>query len=377
MNSIKQIARRLGLQHNVSIRVIDEVTGQLVSEHVGHNASTNSLLTGIAHYLTGDGVLSQGDILGYWVPRYISLGTMGLMNQEEDADGLPLGIGSTSYDGETVGSISDSERIILGKVSVDTSSYGAYLPGVSPSDLLTEDEKMSLRFADYMNGTPGYGADGYDSNCNNGRTTLGLGKPFDNRPNSEHTIDCELITDAIKRSPITFREIVPESQAEYPETIDVIFSAFLSTGQLSQFREKGKDYVFISEVGLWSRPDYVEGGDNGLLAGYRLCPPDQENWAVTASSVTYSQAESLLSTQYPTSVMNKWSSEERNRHIKQAQESIASSNRQLLRESIIKIGPNQVAQIIWKIQIGGVAQLGGLEALYPSEIATRYRWTIV
>lgn len=377
MDSIKEVAKRLGLQHNVSIRVLDEVTGELVNEHVGHNASTNSLLTGIAHYLVGDGVLNQGDILGYWIPRYISLGTMGLMNQEEDEDGLPLGIGNTSYQGKTLNEIADSDRIILGKVSLETDNYGTYLPGFSGDDILTEDEDMSLRFADYMNGTPGYGADGYDSNVNNGRTFLGLGKPFDQRPDSTKSVNCELITQSIKRSPITFREIVPESQAECPETIDVIFSAFLSTGQLSKFREPGKDYIFISEVGLWSRPDYVVGGDNGLLAGYRLSPPDQENWAVTPTSVPYSQAESFIKNSFPADIISKWTEEEYKNHMKEAQKTIAESNRQLLKESIIKIGPNQVAQIIWKIQIGAVAQLGGLEQLYPSKFDARYRWTIV
>lgn len=365
MNSIKQVAKSLGLQHNVSIRVIDEPTGQIVKEYVGHNASTNSLLTGIAHYLMGDGVLNQGDILSMWVPRYISLGTMGLISQEEDENGLPLGIGDTSYDGETVGTISTAHRILLNKVHTDVENYGTPLDGVSLEDPLTEDEKETLRFVDYMNGAPGYGADGYDSNCNNGRVYLGLGKPFHQRP-QEGTVICELITNSIKRSPITFRDIVPESEAEYPETVDVIFSAFISTGALSQFREPGKDYIFISEVGLWSRDDYVEGGDNGLLAGYRICPPDRDNWSVTANSVPYTQAEDMLKLQYGLEVYESWSAEEKAAHIEEAQQTIAQNNRQLLREHIIKIGPNQVAQIIWKIQIGGIKQLGGLEELYPS-----------
>ena len=85
-----EIAKRLDLKHNVSIRVLDERTHEVISEHTGHNASTNSLLTGIAHYLTGDGVLGQGDTLANWVPQYISLGTMGLVSQEQDAKGLSL-----------------------------------------------------------------------------------------------------------------------------------------------------------------------------------------------------------------------------------------------------------------------------------------------
>lgn len=358
------------MKHNVSIRVIDEVTGKVVSEHVGHNAATNSLLTGIAHYLTGDGVLNQGEVLGIWIPQYISLGTMGLINQDEDAYGLPAGIGN--------------------------------VPG-------TEEE----RFKDYMMTVPGYGADGYDSNINNNRKYLGLGPMFTDREisqdlqqtetlllgdinqdgliddkdlhilfeyitgiyegkltekqkkvadinqdgyidqhdakllkdflesgksvsgetnlgtvtitNTPSTIRCELITPDYPRAQITFRDIVPETEAEYPETIDVVFSAFISTGALAQYREPGKDYIFVTEAGLWSRRDWVDGGDNGLLAGYRICPPDEENWDMSDAA-----------------------------------------NREILKKNIIKIGPNQVAQIIWKIQLGAIKQLGDVQWLHSN-----------
>lgn len=271
--STLRAAKRLDMKHNVSIRVIDEPTGRVVSEHVGHNAATNSMLTGIAHYLTGDGVLNQGEILAEWVPQYISLGTMGLINQEEDEDGLPSGIGN-----------SDGDEI--------------------------------SRFKDYMEQCPGYGADGYDTNSNNNREFLGLGPMFSNREDKNKTVRCELITDYYPRVPITFRDIVPESESEAPETIDVVFSAFISTGALATFREPGKDHVFITEVGLWSRPDWIDSGDNGLLAGYRICPPDEDNWDMGEAR-----------------------------------------NRQLLKQNIIKVGPNQVAQVIWKIQLGAVKQL--------------------
>ena len=58
-------------------------------------------------------------------------------------------------------------------------------------------------------------------------------------------------------------------------------------------------------------------GDNGLLAGYRICPPDQDNWDMSVPE-----------------------------------------NRRILKENIIRVGINQIAQIIWKIQIGGLEQLG-------------------
>lgn len=277
---VTEFAKRLDMKHNVSIRVIDEASGCIVSEHTGHNAATNSLLTGIGHYLAGEGILGQGEVLRNWVPQYISLGTMGLMNQEEDEAGLPAGIG--------IADVGEEQR-----------------------------------FIDYITQCPGYGSDGYDINAMNNREFTGLGPTFDNRPDSSHTVNCELITDSFKRAPITFRDVVPEYESEYPNTIDVVFSALVSTGALAQFREPGKDYIFITEVGLWSKSDWTSGGDNGMLAGYRLCPPDEANWDMSIPS-----------------------------------------NREILKQNIIKVKTNQIVQVIWKIQLGGIEQLGGIDHLY-------------
>lgn len=272
---ILQLSKNLGLKHNVSIRVLDEPTGKVVSEHVGHNAATNTLLTGIAHYLSGEMLSGQvSSVIHQWVPQYISLGTMGLVNQECDANGLPTGIGLT-----TTG---------------------------------TEAERFKL----YMQTCPGYGSDGYDTSMMNNRPYAGLGPMFQDRPDINHTANCELISPSYPRSMITFRDIVPEYEAEYPETIDIVYSAMVSTGALAQFREPGKDYIFITEAGLWASNAWIGHGDNGLLAGYRIIPPDKENWDMDVAE-----------------------------------------NRQILKENIIRIGVNQIAQIIWKIQIGSVEQI--------------------
>ena len=289
-SNIIVIGKSLGLRHNVCINVIDEATGQIVSHHQGHNAATNSLLTGIGHYLVGEGIINQGEVLRNWIPQYISIGTMGLSSQAEDENGLPAGIGP---------------------------SFGS------------EEE----RFITYLLECPGFGSDGYDTNLMNNRPYAGLGPMFPNRA-SEGTVNCELITDSYKRSPITFRDVVPEYESEYPKTIDVVFSAMISTGALAEFREEGKDYIFISEVGLWSRSDWVTGGDNGLLAGYRIAPPDEDQWDM-------SKAE----------------------------------NRQILKEQIIRVGINQVVQVIWKVQLGGIEQLGGIDKLYPPD--SYIKWKIV
>ena len=281
MNNI--FSRRLDIKHNVTFNVYDEATGKLVSHHEGHNASTNSLLTGIGHYLTGDGILNQGtDLLSMYVPKYISVGTMGLYSQEEDEEGLPAGVGDA--------------------------------PGA------TEEET----FIAYLQHCPGFGADGYDASVNNGRTFMGLGLPFKNRPVVDKTIQCELISESYPRAEITYREIVPENTSELPKTIDIVFSGMISVGALNKFREPDKEYVFISEAGLWSKRDWEDSGDNGLLAGYRICPPSEENWDMEDPA-----------------------------------------NRRILKENIIKVGKNQIVQIIWKIQLGGIEQLGNLNQLYP------------
>ena len=291
MGSSIDIAKSLGLKHNVCIRVIDEPTGKVVSEHMGHNAATNTLLTGIGQFLLGGSVTGQGQLLKDWIPQYISLGTMGLHSQDEDEEGLPAGIGDTTFGSE-------------------------------------ED-----RFKDYLMKVPGFGSDGYDPSLMNGRKYEGLGPMFVDRE-SEATIDCELISNSFPRSNITYRKCLTESQSEYPETIDVIFSAMVSTGALAQFREPGRNYIFISEVGLWSTPKWVGTGSNGMLAGYRIAPPDKENWDMSDPA-----------------------------------------NRLILKKNIIKVGVNQVAQIIWKIQLGAIEQLGGIDSLYPQ--GEHIRWHIV
>lgn len=281
-----QLGKDMHVTHNVQFKVIDQITGQVVQTYEGHNVATNTMLTGIAHYLSGDGIFNQGyDMLSMFVPRYISLGTMGLINQNEDGVHLPSGIGTP-----------------------DTAEQ---LPGESST------EWEIRRFQAYMHQTPSYGSDGYaiNSSDDNGREFYGLGPVFANRPDPDKTVRCELISDSFPRAQISYRSVIPESQAERPHTIDVVFSAMISTGALAQFREQGKDYVFITEAGLWSKPTWSEH-NNGLLAGYRIAPPNENNWDMSVSS-----------------------------------------NRNILKSQVIRVGINQVVQVIWKVQLGSVGQL--------------------
>lgn len=279
MQDVLSAAKNLGCVYNITARVYDRGTGRLVSEHIGHNQATCSMMLGIAHYLQGDGILNQAPgMLSKNIPMYMSLGTMGLISQTADADGLPTGIGI--YD--------DPEK--------------------------TEEEQ----FVGYMEQLPGFGADGYDANENNDRPYFGLGPMYE----SGDAVNCELISSKFVRTPITYRAILPEAQAELPETIDIVFSAMISTGALAQFRN-GSDHVFITELGLWSNKQWSDSVENGLLAGYRIIPSSSENWDMTVQS-----------------------------------------NRDILKRSILRVGKNQVVQVIWKIQLGSIEQFGGYVEAY-------------
>ena len=535
------ILKRLDIKQNVTIRVIEEATNKVVQEHVGHNAATNSMLTGIAHYLLGDGTLNQGsDMLTSWVPQYISLGTMGL----------------TSQDSENIGTEADPIIVPAG--------IGTTLP--APSSATEEEKRLNaqLRFTEYLNQCPGFGADGYDENTNNDRAYFGLGLPYDDRPvmqkqdffdgdgenrlftlsqsprrviidNTEvamitsvtiyppeasdtfsanggldyklskpalsiitvklnnnivsssyydldtenntvtfhdisvsgklvityeivsvinqdmhdtsvtrqtlpsnqyhvendtviindnvtppvvgsriaiiYEIDateaavCELIDSTTLRSKINFRNIIPEVQSEVPGTLDVIFSAFLSTGQLSKYRGDN-DYIYITEAGLWSKPSYNNSGDNGLLAGYRLMPSDDQvntlgvedkfNSDGTITDFVLSkkalQIDSVTLDNDPIP-KSDYILDTTNNSLKFVDEAPSvgqlivvyrtsdtsgtwkdmsvKENRELVQKNIIRIGEGQVAQIIWKLQLGGLEQLEGLRYLYPSQYPKR------
>ena len=164
--SILETSKAMSVSQNVTFKVIDQITGKVVQKHVGHNCATNSMLTGIAHYLIGDGVLNQSkDTLSSYIPRYISLGTMGLYDQTQDESGLPVAIGQSSE----------------------------------------LDDETNCKY--YMSHRPGYSADGYDNSYikNNDRAYFGLGKPFAERSDDTKSIDCELISDSYPRSAISLR----------------------------------------------------------------------------------------------------------------------------------------------------------------------------
>lgn len=543
------IIKRLDVKQNVTIRVIDEPTGKVVQEHIGHNAATNSLLTGIAHYLMGDGVLNQGqDTLSMWVPQYISLGTMGLTSQE-------------------------SETIVEGDQEYIVPKALGYTP-VAPDSATDEEKRLNaeLRFSEYINQAPGFGADGYDENSNNDREWFGLGYPYSLKPaalmqdfydagqdeyvlsstslikstvtcnfigvnsiteypdtevgfkptaikiqsvtvdgeiitdyhfhnnhivfneapktgstisvkyttvddniisvtvypptetqpnpvinqdthdasvkksvistedyavrindNNEYvliikngtsysgrmaviyTIDskdatnCELIKASIDRygsivsetlrSKISYRNLVSELQSEIPNTLDVVFSAMVSTGALKDYRSD-RDYIYITEAGLWSKASYNDSGDNGMLAGYRIMPTDDEvldiamqqefdGDGVTTSFTFEEIATEIVSVTIDGGTIPQYSLDIQNNQIVFVSAPVAGSkitviyktdnitnswkdmsileNRQKVQKSILRIGINQVAQVVWKIQLGGLEQLNGLRYLYPSQ----------
>lgn len=436
-----QANKNLGLRYNVTIRVIDEISGKVVQEHKGHNTATNSMILGVAHYLAGDGVVGQGvNMLSQYIPYYMSLGTMGLDSQNADENGLPSGIGNIESFEEEDQAILDNLQSIIDDLQnqLDELACKCYKQGCSEcfercineelreqihqlesqldeakenynsTYLEIRDKYEELAFADYMTQRPGYGADGYDRNENNGRPYAGLGWPWDGyNPYNKYEKDevmshrgtlyktlesidyadqelgeynpwnqtqwaevdaeyqpknFELISPAFPRALISYRDVIPESESEFPETIDVVLSALISTGALQQFRDPDKTYVYITEAGLWSRPDFLSHSineydnysinGNGLLAGYRIVPPNEENWYMVARNV-------------PQYLIDKYreanpDSEESDEDIKKI---IAKANRQILKKNIIRVGINQVVQVIWKIQVGSIDQFAKIEDL--------------
>lgn len=413
-NSILQISKNLDIRQNVSLRVIDETTGQVVQEHTGHNSATNSLLFGMAHHLIGDflpneqhGLNPGYSMLSNYVPRYISLGTMGLVNQKQDSRGLPAGIGDTlptdsdiQYKRLVELLEAAAHRLALAKEALANDcqywpacdacaecgecaerlgqkkqeladAQAAYDEAYNNLVLYSEE----YRFVEYMHRRPGYGADGYDTNENNHRKYLGLGYAYTSYDNIEQyyvgdivtwrgivykciadtakpagafntdnwqqmedyyqpslgtTIQLELVSPSFPRELISYRDVIPEYEAELPKTIDVVFSAMISTGALAQFRPEGQDYIFITEAGLWSKRTWEDSGENGLLAGYRIVPPNDENWDMTVPE-----------------------------------------NREILKRQVLKVGRNQVVQVVWKIQIGAADTFarggGGMTLWYELE----------
>ena len=306
------------MRHNVTLRVLDRATGKLVREQKGHNAATDTMMLGIGYYLSGAGVLRQGySMLERFIPKYISLGTMGLENQDEDADHLPTGI----------------------------------------------------NFDTFLQQRPGYGSDGYKQLYNNNRPYFGLGPPFSSfsptssyvkneityysgkaykatqnmivdpengvynyfntdlwaeASTSEQPTCYELISTNHPRAEITFRDVVPEKEAELPKSIDVIFSAMITAGALDEYKAfYGHDYIFITEAGLWSEKAYYPDnvGHNGLLAGYRVAPPNEENWDMSNPE-----------------------------------------NRKILQQQVLRVDRDQVVQVIWKIQIGNYEDIAEAKA---------------
>lgn len=370
-------SKRFKIQHNVTIRVLDKMTGKLIQEHEGHNAATNTMIEGIGHYLVGEGVLRQGySMLSKYIPRYISLGTMGLRNQDEDADGLPTGISGANYTGDEA-----------------------------------ED------FASFLAERPGFGSDGYSQEYNNDRPAFGLGPAFTSfsitnsyhrgdttyykgkmyvaqedmivnpdtgtyntwssdqwelAPESEQPIFYELITPTFPRQEISYRDVVPEYQSELPKTIDVIYSAMISTNALAQFREPGKDYIFITEAGLWSDKTYQDDtvGANNLIAGYRVAPPNLVNWYMKSEDVPEIVAIDYC---HDHDIPNPTPEQ-----ILAAQESVALENRNLLKQQVLRVQRDQVVQVIWKIQIGNAEDIREINmSIVPSEFLERIESQII
>jgi hypothetical protein len=264
--------------------------------------------------------------------------------------------------------------------------------------------------------------------------------------------------------------------------LDVIFSAFVSTGALSAYRGDN-DYIYITEAGLWSSSAFSDSGDNGMLAGYRIMPSDDEVNILGAEKILIATGEmtyelvgdndepldiisidsitcdstdqkaighddttefqlvrnfaDIISVTIDDIATTAYTIDEdkniiifdtapvqdsnivitytnttipsdcyqfhmeigatvltfENGYIPTADQNMIiiyrsgdvagtwkdmtiKENREKVQKSIIRIGVNQVAQVVWKIQLGGLEQLNGLRYLYPPQYPEDV-WNIV
>ena len=358
------VSKNLRIEHNVTLRVLDKSTMKLVREVQGHNSATNTLIEGIGHYLAGASVLRQGFMrLSKYVPQYISLGTMGLHDQEEDEDGLPTGLSGHEYTGNEA---EDLENYIYERPGYGSDGYnqnynnkrpyfglGPAYTSFSPTQSYRKDDVV------YYNGLAYVATEDMFIDPDSGRYNYWNSDLWVQAPLSLQPTCWELITPSYPRTEISFRDVVPESESEIPETVDVIFSAMIPTDNFAQFRSNDKDYIFITEAGLWSARDLdgstgSSSASNNLVAGYRLMPGDPLHQFMNPDTIPDEAAVEYL---YQQGVENPTSTQ-----ILQAKEDLASENQQLLKEQILRVERDQVVQVIWKMQLGNLRNAFGIGA---------------
>ncbi len=194
--------------------------------------------------------------------------------------------------------------------------------------------------------------------------------------------------------------MISEHESEIPSTLDIIFSSYVSTGALKEYRGDN-NYIYITEAGLWANPVYNNSGANGLLAGYRITPTDvddtglvqrftgdgettkfvfkndivteiisvaitdqvvpEDSYSLDTNTnsivfVTPPDDGAIITVAYKTAyTQDSW------------KDMSIEANRHKVQRSILRVGINQVVQVVWKIQLGGLEQLSGLRNLYPSQ----------
>ena len=137
----------------------------------------------------------------------------------------------------------------------------------------------------------------------------------------------------------------------------------VSTGALTKFRSLNDDlttnsYLFISEAGLWSKKLWESGGNNGLLAGYRIAPPNKDNWNMGTKVEGHYEGSIWIPSHYALGM--KYDEETETYVYDEELAEEQRTNQKILQQNILRVNNNQVVQVIWKIQIGALEQLGNL-----------------
>jgi len=404
--------RTITQRNNVTLRVIDAETGRIDQEHSGHNSVTTTLLEGIAHYLQGYGLDNQGMLLKSYLPNYISLGTAGLRNYNPTTNvQLETFNSDGSYRDSGQQGVQNSQTAWLDSTALNDGLNTVYFPTDIPSHKYVPDIRAihgsalvngDIPELHYFNQPPGFDADIRAEVIradldNNRRPKSGLGVPFQriredyiggltSSSASEHLnicpicgnvicycvcshhgsemevlspnpLECELISDEHGRSSISAkRAFYPLSRvdgmntAESLRSVDVVYTALISLGALASFRGN-RDYIFITECGLWGTRWTGERYSNtvddaslrgkfkvpaDMLAGYRIYPP---GW--TPQDLTDSLVDRVRDANgNPTNTTVTITPQQRfTRRMRQ------------LQRCILRVGKGQVVQVEWKVQL--------------------------
>jgi hypothetical protein len=235
--------------NNVTIKVIDEATGCVVQKHSGQNSVTTTLLEGIAHYLQGYGLDNQGALLKNHLPRFISIGTMGLNGYKEENGNIIQLAQQFEIDNEPV----DDINTIHFPADIPTRKIVPLLSSIDGGDLLycestptfpipisiddPDNSVFKIPKRNYFTYAPGFDADIRAEDRlweldNNERPVSGIGRPF-----AQHVADFVVGLDYVEPTTVRIQATSTATNLQVQSTaqfrVDDILRYRLADGTVS------------------------------------------------------------------------------------------------------------------------------------------------